>query len=209
MKLFFFDFDKTLYAYDFRRRLPAMAAITGQSEYHLASTWWAAGYERRAESGQWPLADEYLAQFEEVTGARLTLEQWCAARQQASTPIAASLDALALAGTLGTVALLSNNPSPFAESLGVLAPEVAAAVGERSVISCALGIRKPDPAAFLAAAALVGADPADCFFADDAAANVDGAIAAGMTAHHLVYSGGIPQVPAMVAAITGFAERTD
>ena len=46
----FFDLDKTLYAYDFRRRLPALAVLTGASQYHLARTWWADGYEARAEA---------------------------------------------------------------------------------------------------------------------------------------------------------------
>ena len=35
--LFLFDFDKTLYAYDFRRRLPKLAQLTGVSQYALAN----------------------------------------------------------------------------------------------------------------------------------------------------------------------------
>ena len=46
--LYFFDLDKTLYAYDFRERLPALSRFSGVSQYHLASTWWAGGFERRA-----------------------------------------------------------------------------------------------------------------------------------------------------------------
>ena len=56
MDLYFFDFDKTLYAYDMMRRLPALSRITGASQYHLAKSWWAAGYEARAEAGAWRTA---------------------------------------------------------------------------------------------------------------------------------------------------------
>ncbi len=53
MTLFFFDFDKTLYAYNFRKRLPELSRLTGVSQYQLAKSWWAGGYEKRAESGEW------------------------------------------------------------------------------------------------------------------------------------------------------------
>ena len=49
--LFLFDFDKTLYAYDFRKRLPRLAELSGVSEYDLATHWWAAGRAEAAESG--------------------------------------------------------------------------------------------------------------------------------------------------------------
>ena len=45
-----------------------------------------------------------------------------------------------------------------------------------------LGVLKPDPAAFTAAAAALGEDPRRCLFVDDLAANLDGARAVGMSA---------------------------
>jgi putative hydrolase of the HAD superfamily len=45
-----------------------------------------------------------------------------------------------------------------------------------------LGVLKPDPAAFTAAAAALGEDPHRCLFVDDLAANLDGARDAGMAA---------------------------
>ena len=45
-----------------------------------------------------------------------------------------------------------------------------------------LGVLKPDPAAFTAAAAALGEDPRRCLFVDDLAANLDGARAVGMAA---------------------------
>ena len=67
MDLYLFDFDKTLYGYDFLHRLPALSRASGVSQYALASRWWAAGFEARAEAGEWPTAESYLAEFCRVT----------------------------------------------------------------------------------------------------------------------------------------------
>ncbi len=207
MDLYFFDFDKTLYAYNFRKRLPALSQFTGASQYHLAKTWWAGGFERRAEAGEWNTSEAYLAQFERVTGVQLTLQDWQRARALASTPIPQSVAALALASTLGVVSLLSNNPSPFAESLPVLAPDVTAIVGENRLVSCQLGIRKPDPRVYRLALDHYGARAGDCFFADDSAENIAGAASVGIMGHHLRYVGGVPQVAELHEAIERFANR--
>lgn len=207
MDLYLFDFDKTLYAYDFRMRLPALSLSTGVSQYRLAKSWWGGGFERRAESGEWPTSAEYLSEFERVTGAPLTLEHWQAARILASTPIPGSLAALERASTLGTVSVLSNNPSPFAESLPALAPDVTAIVGDNQLVSCGLGVRKPDERAFRLAIERFGAIPTDTFFVDDSADNVAGAAAIGIHAHRLSYVDGVPQTDDLEAAITRFATR--
>ena len=208
MDLYFFDFDKTLYAYDFRMRLPALSLVTGASQYHLAKTWWAGGYEERAEAGEWPSSAEYLAEFERVTRSPLTLENWQEARALASTVIPSSVDALRRASTLGTVSLLSNNPSPFAESLPVLAPDVTAIVGENRLVSCQLGVRKPDARIFELALARYGARAEDTFFVDDSAGNLEGARALGIHTHQLAYVKGVPQTDALDEAITRFASRS-
>jgi FMN phosphatase YigB (HAD superfamily) len=199
--LYLFDFDKTLYAYDFRKRLPELARLGGVSQYHLASTWWAAGFERRAEAGEWPTAEAYLAEFGRVTGAWLTLEQWADARSLAMTRIDGSVAALRRAAALGTVSLLSNNPAPFAEALPRLAPDVCAILGDNRLVSAQLGVRKPDRRVYELALARYGVSPADAFMADDSAANVAGALEAGIHAHHFT----TPEL--LDAAISTFSER--
>lgn len=201
MDLYLFDFDKTLYAYDFRRRLPELARLGGVSQYHLASTWWAAGFERLAESGEWPTAEAYLDEFARVTGARLTLEQWADARGLAMTRIDGSVAALRRAATLGTVSLLSNNPAPFAEALPRLAPDVSAILGENTLVSAQLGVRKPAPRIFELALDRYGVSPADAFMVDDSAENVAGAREAGLHAHQFT----TPEL--LDAAISTFSER--
>jgi glucose-1-phosphatase len=202
--LYLFDFDKTLYAYDFRKRLPALSRFSGVSQYHLAKTWWAGGYEVRAELGEWQTAADYLDKFAEVTGARLTLDQWCEARHAASTPNPGVIDALRLAATLGTVSLFSNNPPPFVATLPRMAPDVSEILGPNVLVSCEIGIRKPDPKAYTAALQHYGATGAEAFFVDDSAANIAGAEVDGITSFHYTSAA---DVPALDAAIRSFAAR--
>lgn len=201
MDLYLFDFDKTLYAYDFRKRLPELARLGGVSEYALASGWWAAGFERRAEAGEWPEPEAYLAEFARVTGVSLTLEKWADARRLAMTRIDGSVAALSRAASLGTVSLLSNNPSPFAAALPRLAPDVCEILGPNRLVSAQLGARKPDARVFALALAHYGVAAKDAFFVDDSAQNVAGAAAAGLHAHLFT----VPE--RLDAAITTFSER--
>jgi putative hydrolase of the HAD superfamily len=202
--LYLFDFDKTLYAFNFRKRLPALSRLSGVSQYHLAKTWWAAGYEARAELGEWSTPAAYLDKFAEVTGARLTLDQWCEARHEASTPNIGVVDALRLASTLGTVSLFSNNPPPFVATLSRMAPDVAEILGPNVVVSCELGARKPDPESYTRALARYAARPEDTYFVDDSAPNIEGAAAARIATFHYTDEA---DVPALDAGIRAFAAR--
>jgi FMN phosphatase YigB (HAD superfamily) len=72
-------------------------------------------------------------------------------------------------------ALLSNSwGQPYPEA-------VLAELFDVTVFSCAAGVRKPDPAAYLLTARLLGAEPVQCLFVDDIRSNVAGAEAVGMT----------------------------
>lgn len=206
--IYFFDLDKTLYAYDFRRRLPELARLTGASQYQLASRWWGGGYEVRAEAGEWPTADEYLDEFARVTeSGRLSLEEWASARRLAMTRIPGSIAALARAAQLGTACLLSNNPAATATALPLLAPDVVEMLGPNRLFSYQLRARKPDELIYRHALATFDADAADSFFADDSAANIAGARAVGITSHQLTSHDGVYDTDALSAAIEAFAHR--
>ena len=208
MDTYFFDLDKTLYAYDFRKRLPALAVLTGSSQYHLARTWWADGFEPRAEVGEWPTADDYLDQFARVTGTRrLSLDEWASARASAMTRIEGSVAALRRASELGRVSLLSNNPAATAAALPILVPDVVEILGGNILVSYQLGARKPDPVLYERALDHYGATASESFFADDSAANCAGAIACGITAHHFRFVDGQFQTDALLAAVEEFAAR--
>ena len=205
--VFFFDCDKTLYDYDFRKRLPRLAELTGASQYHLADSWWAGGFEEAAERGELATTEEYLAAFADVTGAALTLEQWQEARAAAMTRIDGSIDALRLAAELGGVSLLSNNPVIFKDSLGVLAPDVADLVGQNDLVSAVLGARKPERRIYTRALGRLGVLPENAFFADDSATNVEGARDYGITAFQLVPTGDGFNTDELADAIRAFSER--
>lgn len=207
MDLYLFDFDETLYDYNFRMRLPALSLLTGVSQYRLAKDWWAAGFERRAEAGEWPSADAYFAEFHEQTGAQLTLENWRETRMLASTPISGAVDALRRAASLGTVGILTNNPSPFAESFAFLAPDVAEIVGDNVLVSSDLGVRKPDSGIYHRVLEHCGVKAENTFFADDSAANVRGANAVGIHGYRIEWVDGEAQTDGLERAITAFAER--
>jgi glucose-1-phosphatase len=205
---YFFDLDKTLYAYDFRKRLPALAELTGSSQYHLASSWWGGGYEARAEIGEWATADDYLDAFAEVTATRrLALEEWASARARAMTRIEGSVAALRRAAELGGVSLLSNNPAATAAALPILVPDVVEILGENLLVSYQLGARKPGAEVYRRALDHYGVAAENAFFADDSAANCEGARAVGMTAHHLVEVNGEFQTDALLADVEEFAAR--
>lgn len=208
MDLYFFDLDKTLYAYDFRYRLPELARLTGGSQYTLAKTWWAAGFEARAEAGEWPTPDAYLDEFAAVTGTRrISLDEWASARKLAMTRIPGSIAALRYAAELGTVSLLSNNPAATASALPMLAPDVVEILGENRLFSYQLGSRKPGEEIYRRALAHYGATAENCFFTDDSAANIEGARAVGITAHQLTSQGESYDTDALLAAIDEFAGR--
>lgn len=203
--LFLFDFDKTLYAYDFRKRLPRLAELTGVSQYALAKRWWEAGHEAAAEAGEYLSSDEYLAAFNEVTGGRLTADGWREARRAAMTPIPESIAALRRAAEIGTVSLLSNNPIIFRDSLHQLAPEVAGVLGENDLVSAVLGARKPEARIYTRALSRFGIAAEDTLFIDDSGANVRGAEAVGITGFQLLEVDGGYSAGALLDAIESFA----
>lgn len=205
--VYFFDCDKTLYAYDFRKRLPALARLTGVSEYHLARTWWVGGHETAADEGEYRSSDEYLAAWEVVTGVPLTLEQWQEARAAAMTPISGAIAALRRAATFGTVSLLSNNPIPFRDSLPILAPEVSDILNGNDLTSAVLGAEKPERRIYTRALGVYGVAAENAILFDDSAANVEGARAAGMHAWQFTEKDGVYDVDGLNAAIDTFASR--
>jgi HAD superfamily hydrolase (TIGR01509 family) len=54
---------------------------------------------------------------------------------------------------------------------------------ESLLLSCELGLAKPDPEIFVQACRIAGAAPARCFFIDDTRANVEAARAIGLQTH--------------------------
>ena len=79
------------------------------------------------------------------------------------------------------LALLSNVDRYYWEVVQSMHPELKCF--DSLLLSCDLGLAKPDPEIFLQACQVTGAAPSQCYFVDDTLVNVDAAKAVGLQAH--------------------------
>ena len=175
--------DDVLCHYDLGRRLRALAQISGKTPRDIRAAIWDSGFEDDADSGGYPDADVYLAEFSYRIGHPVTRQQWIAARRESMIP---SSEVLALAEAIGKVsrlAIYTNNGPIVKSSLDELFPEAAAIFKER-YCSYEFGTKKPDPDSFTKLLAAIEISPADTWFIDDKRSNVQGAKLAGLKAHH-------------------------
>ncbi len=77
--------------------------------------------------------------------------------------------------------LLSNVDRDYWQVVRVMHPELEHF--ESLLVSCDLGIAKPDPEVFRRVCRLTGTEPHQCFFVDDTAQNVEAARALGFHGH--------------------------
>jgi len=197
--LFIFDMDDVLYDYDWRVRMAGMTEITGHSLSELRRLWWHDGGEWAAEAGEFADADAYLAAFCEAMGCEVSESDWVRIRAGAMTAWPASLAAVRRASEFGTVTLLTNNGPLAHRHLATLAPDLVELFGDHLFTSSHYGARKPNPLVFERVLEAYSTDPADAFFADDLAVNIEGARSVGITGYHFGTSEG------MLEAIEAFA----
>ena len=204
-RLVIFDMDDVLCHYDLGRRLRALSQISGKMPRDIRAAIWDSGFEDDADSGGYPDADVYLAEFSYRIGHTITRQQWIAARRESMIP---SSDVLALAEAIGKVsrlAIYTNNGPIVKSSLDELFPEAAAIFKER-YCSYEFGTKKPDPNSFTKLLAKIKITPGDTWFIDDKRSNVQGANLAGLKAHHFrSYEALAKDVKSMGYEIAGIA----
>jgi glucose-1-phosphatase len=184
IRLVLFDLDGVLCRYDVKRRLEALAELSGRSPETIHHDLWGSGFEDAADAGAYATPEAYLKAFAERLSYPISRAQWIAARRAAMVP---SHEVLALAERLTAkvmIAVLTNNVALFKSALDEVFPEVPRLFGKHVFVSCDFHVRKPDPDIYLAALHEVGLGPSEAFFIDDKPANVEGAIAAGLSGHH-------------------------
>ena len=198
--------DDVLCHYDLGRRLRALSQISGKMPRDIRAAIWDSGFEDDADSGGYPDADVYLAEFSYRIGHTITRQQWIAARRESMIP---SGDVLALAEAIGKfsrLAIYTNNGPIVKSSLDELFPEAAAIFKER-YCSYEFGTKKPDPNSFTKLLAKIKISPADTWFIDDKRSNVQGAKLAGLKAHHFrSYEALAKDVKIMGFAIAGITQ---
>jgi putative hydrolase of the HAD superfamily len=82
------------------------------------------------------------------------------------------------------LSLLTNNGPLLKESFHRAFPEAAEIFGRHAHFSCEFAACKPDPLVFQRLVEHLGVDPSTTLFIDDNASYIDGAIEAGLQAHH-------------------------
>ncbi|MBC8037220.1 MAG: HAD-IA family hydrolase [Rhizobiales bacterium] len=204
-RLVIFDMDDVLCHYDLGRRLRALAQISGKTPRDIRAAIWDSGFEDDADSGGYPDANVYLAEFSYRIVHPVTRQHWIAARRESMIP---SSDVLALAEAIGKIsrlAIYTNNGPIVKSSLDELFPEAAAIFKER-YCSYEFGTKKPDPNSFTKLLTTIKISPADTWFIDDKRSNVQGAKLAGLKAHHFCsYEALAKDVKSMGFEIAGIA----
>jgi putative hydrolase of the HAD superfamily len=195
ISLVLFDMHDVLCRYDRDFRIAELAALSRRPESEIYNKIWASGFEAESDSGGLD-ACAYLAGFGERLGYPITLQEWLDNRKAATTPMPETL--AIMAELRCDTAVLTNNHTLVRDHLADLFPELFALCGAKSYVSAQFGAAKPDPAVYRKCVAAAGATPAETLFIDDSAANVDGAIKAGLAGH--VFTG----AAALRAALAGY-----
>jgi putative hydrolase of the HAD superfamily len=178
-----FDMDGVLSTYDFARRLDVLADAVQLPPQQIDERIFASGFDARADEGEFSV-DEYMLEFSRLLGVDVPLDAWLEARRVSMTP---DREVIGLARELSrqcSVAVLTNNGPVLREHLASVAPEIAAAFGDRIFFSCELGVGKDSPESFRRLLQRLGASPSTTFFVDDTARYVHAAREAGLHATH-------------------------
>ena len=169
------DFDGLLATYDHHVHLHRLADAAGCTPAQVDAALRGEGLEMAHARGELG-GDALLHALNTRLGSQLHAQHWFAARTAASK---LRRDALAVLKQVRPgihIAVLTNNGPLSVAAIAALLPEL------RVLDSATLGVRKPDPRAYLGAAAQLGCEPARTLFVDHLFRNVQGARTAGLHA---------------------------
>lgn len=183
--LILFDLNGVLYRYDRSARIEALARIANRTPKAVETAIWHTGFEDSADTGKMD-ADAYLLGFGERLGYQLREAEWLVSLKASLTPIQPALALLSRLREGTTCAVLTNNNLMVKRHFAILYPEIATRIGSQAYVSAEFQALKPDPVVFQRCLARLGAAPESSLFIDDSAANVAGAVAAGLAGHHSI-----------------------
>jgi putative hydrolase of the HAD superfamily len=178
------DLDGVLVDYDRGARVRHLADAVGVDAATVHDALFASGLEDRFDAGMVD-ADEYLHALGHALGANVDREHWAAARGAAMRLDPALPPLLRRIGARCELAVLTNNGGLLIDCLPALLPSLTDALCGRLLCSARLGATKPDPRVFHAAIAALRHEAGTTLFVDDAPANVEGALHAGLMAEHV------------------------
>ena len=131
-------------------------------------------------TGRQPLAQTY-AILRETLGLKLDYAAFVHAwNEPYSTPMPGMVDLIKELRGRCKLLLLSNVDSDYWEAIRPRHPELNCF--DALILSCEIGLAKPDPAIYAYASKMAGVAPPHCLFIDDTRRNVEGALMAGLQA---------------------------
>jgi len=169
------DFDGLLADYDHRRHLQHLAEAAGCTPAQVDAALRGDGLELAHARGELD-GDALLHELNTRLGSQLHARHWLAARTAASRLRRDALAVLKQVRPDVRIAVLTNNGPLSVAAITALLPDFTV------LDSATLGMRKPDPQAYLAATARLGCEPARTLFIDHLFRNVRGARNAGLHA---------------------------
>lgn len=178
-----FDLDEVLVDYDRSIRVGHLAQAIDSTPEAVRAAIYDSGIEDAADRGALT-PQAYLDALGAQLGRRISVEAWTMARRAATRARPEVLDLAHRLALRLPVALLTNNGVLMAQQLPRIVPALFPLLAGRAYASAEFGASKPDPRVYVACLERLGVSPEATLFVDDNGANVQGALLAGLHAHH-------------------------
>ena len=191
-----FDLDDVLVRYDRTVRVRHLAAATGASVADVWRALFESGLETESDLGQWQPA-AYASELGRRLGRPVSLDDCVAARAAATQADDAVCARVRQLEPQVRCAILTNNGFFLRDSLPVICPRLFPTFAGRVHCSAEFGVAKPDPEIFRRCLQALEVTADRALLVDDNAANVRGALAAGLDAVHFT---GLPALDQALAA---------
>lgn len=175
------DLGRVLFHFDHAHRLEQLARVCGLRAAQIDALLWGSGFSADCDQGRYASAAQVRAHIRTTVGFGGTDDELDGAWCSAYLPNPAVLDVVLRHRAGMACAVFTNNGPLEEEALTRRHPDFFARF-DQVFFSHRLGHRKPDPAAFAAVAARLGAVGHDIVFIDDSQANVAAARMAGWRA---------------------------
>ncbi len=185
LRLVLFDFDGVMATYSRNVRLALLARAADCTPARVAQVLFESGLERAYDSGQLDTAT-YLQRLGDGLDHRIDAATWIASRVGGSRAEPTVLNLVAAVSSHTAIGVLTNNGALMLDAIREIIAPLFPVLEGRVLCSGALGVRKPDRAAFELALAHFDTRAQDTLFVDDLFVNVQGARAAGLHADTVV-----------------------